>query len=58
MRHPGLALFLVGCLLTRPAFTQSSFKFAHISDTHIGGAVTAAEDLRNTVKDINADSSL
>lgn len=37
---------------------QASFRFAHVSDTHVGGAPTAVDDLRNTVKDINADSSL
>ncbi len=34
-----------------------SFKFAFISDTHIG-SLTAAEDLRRTVMDINADTTL
>lgn len=33
------------------------FKFAHVSDTHIGNA-TAAEDLSRTVKSINKDSSI
>jgi len=33
------------------------FQFALVTDTHIGGS-TAAEDLRNTVKDINANDSL
>jgi outer membrane protein assembly factor BamB/predicted phosphodiesterase len=37
---------------------QGSFQFAHISDTHIGGAVTASEDLRATVRDINANPDL
>jgi len=37
---------------------QRSFQFAHISDTHIGGAVTAADDLRATVRDINANPAL
>lgn len=32
---------------------QKAFTFAHVSDTHIGNE-TAAEDLRRTVKDINA----
>ena len=32
---------------------QSHFKFAHITDTHIGNA-TAAEDLQRTVDDINS----
>jgi outer membrane protein assembly factor BamB/predicted MPP superfamily phosphohydrolase len=34
-----------------------SFKFAFISDTHIGNQ-TAAEDLRRTVQDINANNEL
>ncbi|UZJ65830.1 metallophosphoesterase [Sphingobacterium sp. KU25419] len=29
-----------------------SFKFAHVTDTHVGGA-TGEEDLRRTVKDLN-----
>lgn len=36
---------------------QTSFRFAQISDTHVGSA-TGAEDLRRVVHDINADSSL
>jgi outer membrane protein assembly factor BamB/predicted MPP superfamily phosphohydrolase len=35
-----------------------SFKFAFVSDTHIGGSATAAEDLRRTVKDINSNPEL
>src|SRR5580704_9653060 len=37
---------------------QRCFKFAHVSDTHVGGAPTAVDDLRATVHDINADTSL
>lgn len=33
------------------------FKFAHVTDTHIGNP-TAAEDLRRTVKDINANQEI
>jgi len=33
------------------------FKFAHVTDTHVGNA-SGAEDLRNTVKDINANKDL
>src|SRR5690242_2364232 len=36
---------------------SQSFKFAEISDTHVGSS-TGAEDLRRVVRDINADSSL
>ena len=53
-----IAIFLVAAsLLTRTAIAQSSFKFAHVSDTHVGGALTAADDLRNTVKDINVKNN-
>ena len=36
---------------------SQSFKFAFVSDTHIGNP-TAREDLERTIADINADSSL
>src|SRR5688572_12179148 len=36
---------------------QTEFKFAHISDTHIGGN-NSEEDLRRTVQSINNDSSI
>ena len=36
---------------------SQSFKFAFVSDTHIGNP-TAQEDLQRTIADINADSSL
>ncbi len=39
------------------SFAQSPFKFAHVSDTHIGSH-NADEDLRRTVESINKDSSL
>lgn len=44
---------LIGALLCiiGMSFAQS-FKFAHVTDTHVGGA-TGAEDLRRTVKDLN-----
>jgi outer membrane protein assembly factor BamB/predicted MPP superfamily phosphohydrolase len=38
-------------------FGQASLKFVHLSDTHIGCS-TGADDLRRTVKDINADNSI
>jgi outer membrane protein assembly factor BamB len=54
-----MAFLLYGaCLLATSASAQGYFKFAHVSDTHVGGAPTAADDLRSTVKDINGDSSL
>lgn len=33
-------------------FAQQSFKFAQVTDTHVGGA-TGADDLRRTIKDLN-----
>lgn len=38
-------------------FGQIEFKFAHISDTHIGSN-NAEEDLRRTVQNINKDSTI
>lgn len=38
-------------------YGQSQFKFAHISDTHIGSN-NAEEDLRRTIQNINNDSSI
>jgi predicted MPP superfamily phosphohydrolase len=39
------------------SYSQNKFRFAHISDTHIGSA-NADEDLRRTVQNINNDTSL
>src|SRR5437764_15148836 len=51
-----LAAFIV--LLPLLAFGQSnSFKFAWLSDTHVG-ATTGEEDLRATVRDINSRADL
>ena len=50
-----LVISLVFCASI--SFAQSTFKFAHVSDTHIGSN-NAAEDLRRTVENINADSTL
>lgn len=36
---------------------QQPFKFAHVTDTHVGGA-TGAEDLRRTVKDLNQQKNI
>lgn len=44
-------LFALLCLFN-VAIGQQRFKFAHVTDTHVGGA-TGAEDLRRTVKDLN-----
>lgn len=43
--------------LTVTLANAQSFKYAHVSDTHIGNA-TAAEDLRRTVKDINENPEI
>ncbi|WP_448701263.1 PQQ-binding-like beta-propeller repeat protein [Mucilaginibacter sp. AW1-3] len=51
-----LFCFAVLLLTAKIGFGQS-FKFAFVSDTHIGNA-TAAEDLRRTVKDINSQHDL
>lgn len=47
------------CLLLFTVNTVSaqSFKYAHVSDTHVGGT-TAADDLRRTVKDINENPEI
>ncbi|HEY9364426.1 MAG TPA: PQQ-binding-like beta-propeller repeat protein [Chitinophagaceae bacterium] len=39
------------------SYGQTEFKFAHVSDTHIGNS-TAAEDLHRTVLDINSDTAI
>lgn len=36
---------------------QQSFKFAQVTDTHVGGA-TGADDLRRTVKDLNQQKDI
>ena len=46
------------CCLAMTGFAQRFFQFAHVSDTHVGGAPTAADDLRRTVRDIDANPSL
>lgn len=52
MRHSLLLFFLFACLFARAQYQP--FRFAFISDTHIGSASGAAEeDLRRTVADIN-----
>src|SRR5258707_2943798 len=51
-------LFLLFFGLAAGASAQPHFQFAHLSDTHIGGAPTASEDLRNTIRDINANDEL
>lgn len=51
-------LLLITALLTNlAALGQSSFRFAQVSDTHVGGA-TGADDLRATVKDLNGQKDI
>jgi outer membrane protein assembly factor BamB/Icc-related predicted phosphoesterase len=40
-----------------PVAQAQPFAFAHVTDTHVGGS-TGAEDLRNTVADINAQPAI
>jgi outer membrane protein assembly factor BamB/Icc-related predicted phosphoesterase len=42
------------CILTFPTFSPSQqvFRFAHVTDTHVGSA-TGGEDLGRTIRDIN-----
>lgn len=49
--------WLLALLFIIPMASAQSFKFAFVSDTHIGGN-TAEEDLRRTVADINANDSI
>ncbi|WP_104383661.1 PQQ-binding-like beta-propeller repeat protein [Sphingobacterium sp. HMA12] len=44
--------FIIALLCVINISFAQSFKFAHVTDTHVGGA-TGAEDLRRTVKDLN-----
>ncbi|TDS08408.1 outer membrane protein assembly factor BamB family protein [Sphingobacterium paludis] len=39
------------------SFAQQSFKFAQVTDTHVGGA-TGADDLRRTVEDLNKQTDI
>jgi len=48
---------LVLFILTTVICKSQSFKFGFVTDTHIGSG-TSAEDMRRTVQDINADTSL
>lgn len=50
-------IFIAGLLWTLGAHSQSSFRFAQVSDTHVGGA-TGADDLRATVKDLNTQKDI
>ena len=52
-----LILFIILLFTLSLSYSQSEFKFAHVSDTHIGSN-NADEDLRRTVHNINNDSTL
>ena len=52
-----ISLCLLGAILALFLQAQDQFKFAFISDTHIGNQ-TAEEDLNRTISSINDDSSL
>ena len=52
-----ILFFFVLLLTFGNSYTQPAFKFAHVSDTHIGSHY-ADDDLRRTVEDINEDSTL
>lgn len=56
MKKVFMLLTLAVCLLAQPAVSQP-FKFAFISDTHIGSG-TAEEDLRRTISDINLQTGI
>jgi len=50
-------LSLVFLLVSFCVSDAQSFKFAHVTDTHVGGA-TGADDLRKTVKDLNSQRDI
>ncbi|AFD06156.1 outer membrane protein assembly factor BamB family protein [Solitalea canadensis] len=52
-----ISLLLVLTALNVACFGQNAFKFAFVTDTHVGNG-TGADDLRRTVQDINANPSL
>ena len=52
-----LILLIVFTITIAFSYAQTGFKFAHISDTHIGSN-NAEEDLRRTVQSINNDSTI
>jgi outer membrane protein assembly factor BamB/predicted MPP superfamily phosphohydrolase len=56
MMKKGLFIFLL-LFVFEFSFAQNGFKFAHVSDTHIGSR-NSEDDLRRTVQNIDADSSL
>lgn len=50
-------LFAVVLLLQLPVYGQKLFRYAQVSDTHVGGA-TGADDLRATVRDLNGQKDI
>lgn len=52
-----LNLVLLSLLFHTYTIAQTSFKFAQVTDTHVGGA-TGAEDLRRTVADLNTQNDI
>jgi 3',5'-cyclic AMP phosphodiesterase CpdA len=53
-----ISLFAIAITISLSfCFCQASLKFVHLSDTHVGSG-TGADDLRKSVQDINADSSI
>ncbi|MFC6100570.1 outer membrane protein assembly factor BamB family protein [Olivibacter domesticus] len=49
-------ILLILCFIASKGYTQD-FKFAHVTDTHVGSE-TGADDLRRTVQDINENIDL
>lgn len=52
-----LLILALACLVGAVPLQAQSFRFAHVTDTHVGGS-TAADDLRATVSDINKQPDL
>jgi len=52
-----ITLFVELFFLTAPGFGATPFRFAWLSDTHVG-SLTGEEDLRATVRDINSQTGL
>lgn len=50
-------LFAVVLLLQLPTYGQKIFRYAQVSDTHVGGS-TGADDLRATVADLNRQKDI
>ncbi|WDF68925.1 PQQ-binding-like beta-propeller repeat protein [Sphingobacterium oryzagri] len=50
-------IFILCLIFSQILQAQQSFKFAQVTDTHVGGA-TGADDLRRTVKDLNTQTDI